>query len=170
MAKSVSQGKSFTSILDRPALEHDRPAQLPPGRYRCLVEGQPETGKSDKKGTEFYRYTLKPTEALEDVDEEALEEALVRKNGEKRQLGEMKIRATYWMSEDAAYRFTEFFQHCGLDVEGSNLRKLIPEATGCEIIAVMRAKPRQDGQGVYSELARTMPATDDEDTVTTDED
>src|SRR5208282_2498244 len=83
MAKSAiaqSGKRSMQSILDKKYEDVERPTSMPPGRYLCIVDGQPQHGKSEKKGTEYYRYSLKPIQALDDVDEDELKAALSKKD------------------------------------------------------------------------------------------
>jgi hypothetical protein len=44
------------------------------------VQGQPKIDKSSKKQTEYVQYTLKPIEALDDVDADALDSIDVATN------------------------------------------------------------------------------------------
>lgn len=43
----------FTSILNKPMAETERPKPLPVGTYLCMVQGQPEFGESNQKKTPF---------------------------------------------------------------------------------------------------------------------
>ncbi len=64
---------NFGALLDKPASDVERPKPLPQGSYHCIVKGLPRFDKSSKKFTEFVEFTLQPTSAGEDVDEEDLE-------------------------------------------------------------------------------------------------
>jgi len=46
----MNERANFASILDEAPTEINRPKPLPEGTYLCVV-GQPEEGKSSKKGT-----------------------------------------------------------------------------------------------------------------------
>jgi hypothetical protein len=139
----------FASILDRPATEIERPKPLPPGTYRCLVKGLPRYDKSSKKQTEFVEFTLTPTAAESDVNEEDLA-AMGGFQGKE-------IRATYYLTEDAAWRLKNFLEHCGFDIEDSEhtLREMCEQAAGSEVYATLKHRASQDGKSVFAELADT---------------
>lgn len=139
---------NFASILDAPSEGGKRPPPLPAGTYTCIVQGLPEYGKSSQKQTDFVKFILTPTSALDDVDTEQLHEA----GG----FSGRKIFATYYITEDAKWRLEAFLKHCGLDEnEFSSIRQMIEATPGCQVLACMRHKPYQDGSGIFAEIAST---------------
>jgi hypothetical protein len=141
---------NFGSILDKQASTIEPPKNLPVGSYVCMVNGRHETGESSQKKTPFVRFELKPTEAMEDVDQDALEEA----GG----IGDKTIRADFYLTEASAYRLKEFLEHCGIDSEGRTMREMLDDAPGCTVVATIRHEMAQDGSNrVFARLGRTSP-------------
>ncbi len=139
---------NFGALLDKPASDVERPKPLPQGSYHCVVKGLPRFDKSSKKFTEFVEFTLQPTSAGEDVDEEDLEAM----GG----IANKTIRATYYITEDALWRLKDFLGHCGIEEDGS-LRNMIDQTPNCEVIAFIKHRASEDGQAVFAELAKTAP-------------
>ncbi len=139
---------NFGALLDKPASDVERPKPLPQGSYHCVVKGLPRFDKSSKKFTEFVEFTLQPTSAGEDVDEEDLEAM----GG----IANKTIRATYYITEDALWRLKDFLGHCGIEEDGS-LRNMIDRTPNCEVIAFIKHRASEDGQSVFAELAKTAP-------------
>ncbi len=140
---------NFDDILSRPASEVERPKPLPQGSYLCIVKGLPRHDKSSKKLTPFVEFTLQPTAAGEDVDEEDL----AAMGG----IANKTIRATYYKTEDALWRLTDFLEHCGIDLEGKSISQAIDETPNCEVIAFIKHRASEDGQSIFAELAKTAP-------------
>ena len=139
---------NFGALLDKPASDVERPKPLPQGSYHCIVKGLPRFDKSSKKFTEFVEFTLQPTAAGEDVDEEDL----AAMGG----IANKTIRATYYITEDALWRLKDFLGHCGIEEDGS-LRNMIDQTPNCEVIAFIKHRASEDGQSVFAELAKTAP-------------
>lgn len=148
-ATAVSGKPDFGSILDRQGSEIERPKPLPQGSYLCVVKGLPRHDKSAKKQTPYVEYTLQPLQALDDVDAEALAEIGGLEN--------KTIKATFYLTEASAFMLKDFLAHCGVDVEGQTLRAAIEEAPNCQVIAHMKHEASEDGERVYSKLAKTAP-------------
>lgn len=140
---------TFQSILDKPSNEIERPKPLPAGSYVCVIQGMPKFDKSSKKGTPYVEFTLKPIQAGDDVDAEALQEM----GG----LGEKTLRGTFYITEDAAWRLTDFLDHAGAGDESMTPRQRIDETPGKQVIANIRHKASADGSSVYAELGNTAP-------------
>ena len=150
MAKSSTQTKepTFSSVLDMPASDIERPKPLPVGSYVCVVQGQPRIDKSAKKQTEFVEYTLKLLEALDDVDADGLESV----GGIKDKI----TKVTFYLTENSVYRLKEFLEHCGVDMEEEgSLRQYIAEAPGKQVVAHIIHEASQDGDAVYARVKNT---------------
>lgn len=144
---------TFASILDRTSSEIERPKPLPMGTYICSVKGLPKQDVSSKKKTEFCEFTLQVLGAHEDVDADALAECLKGKA-----LSEKTIRATYYVTDDAAWRLQEFVDHCGVeDGPGISLRQRISAIAGSQVNVYIRHKPSDDGTMIYAEVGSTAP-------------
>lgn len=148
--------QTFTSILDKPATEVDRPKPLPVGTYVCVVNGLPKFDKA-KTGTEYVEFQLKPLQPVDDVDDEALMSALTRGDGSSKALSDYTIRATYYLTEDSVWRLKKFLEDLGIDSEGKSLRHMIDEAPGRQVAANLRHEASQDGQAIFARLKDTAP-------------
>jgi len=147
---------NFASILDAPATESVRPPALPAGPYVTIVQGLPRRDKSTKKGTDYIEYTVGFLQAYfnesgeSEVDAQALEE-----------FGDVTgktMKLTFYMTEASAYRHTEFLTNdLGIDMEGKSHWEGAQEAPGNQFISFIKQKPRDDGKGVFSEIASTAP-------------
>lgn len=142
---------NFESILDKAPSDIKPPEAYPVGEYLCTVRGMPRYDKSTKKETEFVEYTLIINQAMESVDADdlaAIEGGIVGK----------PIKATYYLTNASLYRLKEFFEHCGLDVEGAeSLRELMDQPNGCSVVASIGHEASKDGKRTYSKLIGTAP-------------
>lgn len=144
---------TFSNILNKAPTETERPKPLPVGSYQCIVKGLPRMDKSTKKGTDFAEFTLQFQSALDDVDEDSLGEVLNGKN-----LTEKSIKATYYLTEDALWRFKQFLENCGLDVtnEEKTYAELINETPNCVVGIHLKHTPSDDGETMYANISKTF--------------
>lgn len=149
---------SFGSILDKPPSEVDRPKPLPAGSYRCIITERPRFDKSSKKQTEFVEFSLHPTSAEDDVDEDDLNAVLTKGDGSVAALKDKSIRATFYLTEDAMWRLKKFLVDDLLIEEGASFREMIDEALNREVIAHIKHVPSDDGTAVFAQLSSTAPA------------
>src|SRR6266487_695378 len=136
----MAQTATFSSILDETSSGTvDRPKPLPVGTYTCIVVGQPRFDKSSKLGTPFVEFTLKPIQAGEDVDEDALEEI----GG----IGNRTLRATFYLTEEAKYRLDKFLEDLGILEEGKTRSQMISETPNSQVlVSVKRSEERRVGK------------------------
>lgn len=144
---------AFSSILDKAPTEVERPKPLPVGSYTTVLLGQPRFDKSSKKQTEFVEFTHKLIGVGEDVDEEALKEAL----GDKA-LNEVTMKNTFYLTEGSIWRLKDFLGNCGLDVEDdkTSLREMIEETPGKSVGIFINHEASQDGQAVFARIGKTF--------------
>lgn len=148
MAKTATKPATFSSVLDMPASDIERPKPAPVGSYICVVQGQPRIDKSAKKQTEYSEFTLKPLEPLDDVDTDALEAW----GGIK----DKTFKVTFYHTENSIYRLKEFLEHLGIDMgEDESLRQAMAEAPGKQVIAHIIHEASQDGETVYAKVKNT---------------
>lgn len=147
---------NFGAILDRPSAEVERPKALPVGSYVALIQGQPRYGESSKKKTEQVEFDLKLLQAMDDVDEDDLREALTRKDGSTKTLGDIKMKVTYYLTEDALWRLKDFLNHAQVEEGDLSLRQRITEAPGHQVGIVIKHDPSDDGESVFAKVGRTM--------------
>lgn len=140
---------NFSDILDTPYDEVERPKPPPPGTYLCNVQSFRED-VSSKQQTPFVEYTLQPTAAGDDVDEDELEAM----GG----IATRTLRYTCYTTKSALWRLKEFHTACGLEVKGKTPRQLIPEAVGCQVTVHVKHTPNRQGTGVFAEVDMVAPA------------
>lgn len=146
---------NFAGILYRQAGDVERPKPLPIGPYIWKVKGLPEYGESNTKKTPYVEFTCIPLQATDEVDVEALEEALTRKSG-KKQLADMVQKLTFYLTEDALWRLKEFLKDTlGIEEGDKTLAAMIDEAPNCEFIGEIRHTPTKDGKGVFANIGTT---------------
>lgn len=149
----MNDSPNFASILDEAPTEIERPKPLPVGTYVCVVQGQPSYDKSNKKGTPFVEFTLRPVAAEEDVDADDLA-AMGGFDGKT-------IKATFYLTEDAVFRLDEFHEHCGIDISEPASRKVRNDAVvNAQVCAVIKHEMSQDGSQTFARLSRTAQAQD----------
>lgn len=150
---------NFASILDAAPTEIVRPKSLPVGSYLCVINGLPRYDQSSKKKTDFVEFQLKPLSAGDDVDQDDLNIWMQKEDGTTRTLADASIKATYYLTETAAYRLDEFHEHCGLELDPNVSRRQRNEmATGCQVMAFVKHRASDDGKNVFAELGSTAPA------------
>ena len=140
---------NFAAILDQPVSETSRPKPLPAGSYICVVEGLPEQDVSAKKKTPYVRFTLRPLQAQDDVDADAL--------NDQGGFGSRTFKATYYVTEDAKWRLKKFLEDLQIDDEGEDktFSQMISESPGRQVIAYVKHRASEDGEAVYAEVNGT---------------
>jgi len=144
----------FNALLDRPAEDFKAPVPLPVGGYIATL-GQPKyektQGKDGKEGTPYVEFPVVFSEPLPDVDQEALAASL----GE-RAITDVPQKVTYYLTENAMYRLTEFLRdHVGIEA-GIPVREQIQQAVGGQFVAVIdHTISKKDGKTVYANIAST---------------
>lgn len=150
---------NFSSILDRPATEIEKPKPLPVGTYLTRVVGLPRYDKSAKKGTDFIEFTHVLVSPGEDVDAEELSTYLSRKDGSTKSLSEITMKNTYYLTEDSAWRLHQFlFEHCGFDPDESTLRQAAESTANVEVYITVGHEPSMDGTSVFARIKGTAAA------------
>lgn len=103
---------SFSDLMSTPVNELEMPPPLPVGNYVFLITAY-EIGESSNKGTPFVGFTLRPLQALDDVDQEAL---AAIPDWRSRELRGMSIAHFYFPKDNAeaaqrsAYRCRKFVE------------------------------------------------------------
>ncbi len=143
---------NFSDILDRAPSEIEKPKPIPQGTYSTVLVGVPRQDKSAKKQTPFVEFTHKIISAGDDVDGDALKEAL----GE-RSLADVTMKNTFYLTEGSAWRLKQFLSDCGFDVEDgdTSLREMVESSAGRAVNIFVKHEPSQDGQSVFAQIAST---------------
>lgn len=145
----MNDSPNFGAILDKPTAEVNRPPAFPQGSYIAVIQGLPTFGKSTKKQTEFVEFAIRPLQALDDVDEDALKEF--------GPLGESTMKLTFYLTEKSAYRLKEFLiNDLGLEDEGT-MRTMIDATPGQQCVIHVKHQASDDGKSVYANIASTGP-------------
>lgn len=148
---------NFSDILDRAPTEVEKPKPLPAGKYSTVLIGVPRYDKSAKKQTPFVEFQHKLTSAGEDVDQDALKEALAQADGTSRRLADIVMKNTFYLTEGSAWRLKEFLGDCGFDVDSDehSLREMIEQSSGRSVDIYIKHTPSQDGKSIFAEIAST---------------
>jgi len=150
---------AFTSILDRPSNTIEKPKPLPVGTYLWMTVGQPKEDKSAKKGTPYVEFLCKCLQAGEDVDAQALQEALTNKNtGDVKPLTEVQLKLTFYLTEASAWRLTEFLDHLvGEDSQDQSPRQRISASPGRQFLGNIIHEQSDDGKSIFAKIGQTAP-------------
>lgn len=144
---------SFQDILNQQQGTIEPPKPLPVGTYLCVVDGIPEITKIGKNQTDAVVFKLKPMQPRDDVDQEALQNALTV-NGTPVALSEKSIRHTLFGTEAAIWRLQEFLQHCDLP-DGVPLGQNLNSAMGKQVLVTLGHRASDDGKQIFAEVKAT---------------
>ena len=149
---------SFAPILDRAPTEIERPKPLPTGTYTTLIQGQPRYDKSSKKQTEFVEFTHKFLSAGEDVDADALKEAITSPDGTVKNLADVTMRNTFYLTENSVWRLKDFLEDLGYDVsdESQTLRQMCDDTPGKQVGVTIIHEASQDGKAIFARIGDTV--------------
>lgn len=145
----MNDSPNFGAILDKPTAEIQRPPAFPQGSYVAVVQGLPEFGKSSKKQTEQVEFQMKPLQAMEDVDEEALKEF--------GPFGDKTLKYTFYLTDKSIYRLKEFLINDLQIEEQASLRPMIDETPGQQCIIHIKHTGSEDGKSVFANISSTAP-------------
>jgi len=162
---------SFAPILDRAPKEVERPKSLPIGSYIWIIKGVPKFDRSNFKKTEYVEFTVVPQGPVTgndgnlDVDQEALDATLTRKDGSRIAIQAKSQRLTFYLTEDALWRLKEFLKHIGFDTEDEgeeapSLRQMINESANRSFGGFVSHKPSDDGETMYANITKTFALED----------
>jgi hypothetical protein len=158
----------FDDVYNVPVTQLQRRKPVPSGTYMGQTTGLPEEMTSPKKGTRYAQYTVRLLEPARndrghnrDVDQDALDEALTRANGEKINLSDVTLRLPMWRTMDSGHRHVEFLKKLGIEEfneDGSErtLPDMIAESPGRTAFFHVKHNPSADGENVYAEIDRVI--------------
>jgi hypothetical protein len=151
---------NFADILDRAPSEIEKPKPLPVGTYSTVLQGQPRQDKSSKKQTPFVEFQHKFMAPGDDVDSDALKDALTMADGTVKKLQDITMRNTFYLTENSAWRLKDFLQDCGFDIDDDeqSLREMIESSAGRQVNVYVKHTPSQDGKSTFAEIGSTAAA------------
>jgi hypothetical protein len=126
---------NFADILKRPAASVERPKPLPAGSYHLLV-AKHEFGESKEKKTPFCKVTFNIMGPGPDIDPASLAGI---------DWGKRQLTADFYLTDDALWRFKEFFEKSlGVDIGQRSFGDIIQhELTGKQVMANVVQTPSQ---------------------------
>lgn len=146
---------TFEEILNKPARDILPPQPLPVGTYLGVIEPQYEIKKAGE--TDVIEYKIRLLQAMDDVDSTA---AATFPGGI---MGTIR-RYTLWGTNDPSkietvrYYMKKFFVDT-LDLnEDFELKQMVPEAVGRQLLVTIHHKPIKDGSRMVDEISATAKA------------
>lgn len=124
---------AFEDILSMNLGDAKAPPVYPIGNYLMKI-GEYKLGESKQKKTFYAEYEMFVLEPKSGVDLEAFSMAGI-------DLSKRKLRATFYLTEDAVYRFKEFAEKAGVDPDGLPLKQALSECQGKQIIGYVTQDP-----------------------------
>jgi hypothetical protein len=147
--------RDFTSVLDMTPDEIERPKPIPPGDYVVTLKSYARD-KSAQKETPYIEFSASPVEALENVDEDWLKEALTKGDGSMKKLSDSTIRIRFYDTVDAGYRLKDFlFDDVQLEDDGSSIGQLVEKAINAQVVVSIKHQSR-DGN-TFINVTGTAP-------------
>ena len=136
----------FTSLLNKPAGEAQKPTALPVADFPGVIKGY-ELGESREKKTPFVRFNLGLTEWPDGVD------PVTKADGTPIDLSTRSLRRDYYLTADAMWRLDELLKNLGLEVSGQTYADLLPQTTGASVIVEVRQYMNTQTNEIGNEVA-----------------
>ena len=124
----------FRDLLSAPIDTFEAPVQPPPGVYKAIIE-RSEFLKSAQKGTNFVRFHLRLSEAVEVDDTETLEKV--------DNLSDVSTKIDFYLTKNAMFRLRNLLESAIPDAKGRSAEDLIQELNGMEMLATMANQPNK---------------------------
>lgn len=136
---------SFADILNRSTEDVKRPKALPIGVYLTVVSGPFKPGKVGADQKEIVDFQLKILQA-----QQVNADDIAAFGGMDELLGK-DIRARFFLTEDALYRLTDFFETLGIP-KGISFKEALASCPGKQVIVDLTQQPSQDGTQMYNQI------------------
>lgn len=152
---------NFAETLETKTGDIERPALLPAGTYRWVVEKVPETdvvGQNDQY--DVVNFSLRCLEARDDVDPDALEEFGGDLNNVRMRFSFLFDREDKHRAEQSLYRLKQFLEnHLAIDgAEDMTLKQALNESVNHQCFGYVRWKQnKQNPELQDAEISRTAP-------------
>lgn len=146
---------SMQDILNTPSKDIEFAPLLPVGTYLCIIDGTPAFAKIGKNQTDCVNFKAKPVQPQADVDQDALQKALTKKDGTIRALGDVHFPVRQFITDDAAPRTKKFCEDCGAGDDSMSLGQRISMTPGCQVLISIKHRPSDDGTQLFYDAAGT---------------
>ena len=144
----------FTSVLDMMPDEIEAPKPLPPGDYVVTITGH--TQDVAQTGTKYIQFLATPVEALPNVDEDWLKEAMTKLDGSMKKLSDFTLRIRFYDTKDAGFMLKEFLiDDVGLDPGDRSIGQMVEAAVNSQVVVTVKHASR-DGR-TFVNVTGTAP-------------
>jgi hypothetical protein len=154
---------SMQDIMDTPMSDISPPKPIPPGSYAVMVVGHANEDTAST-GTKYYQFTLQLQEAFDDVNGDALEEALTKMDGTVMPLRDKTIQSDrYYVTDASLFRLNKFLKDLGIsdkheDGSKKGLKEGLMEAPGKMCVVSIAHRASTSG-GIYANVTNTSPVS-----------
>lgn len=155
----MSEGFDPTALLSKPVSSVKAPVKMPVGSYLGIAS-KFEFDKRGEKNSPLVRFTVNPTEALPDVDQEALRESITDGDGVAQPLTSKEQRLEFWLTPDAVFRLTNFGKdHVQVEnADSMTIGELINEIVGKPFMfTLVQAANKKEPDNPYINIGSTGP-------------
>lgn len=143
----------FTSVLDKPAADIEKPKPMPLGTYMAVVQGLPKLREVGQDKSKVIDFNLKLIAPAKDVDQQKLAEW-----GDLSQARPLQ-KSVFYDTPDGQWALTQFLtDHLGIDAGRKSLREMLPESVGKQCLATLKHEPFVNSNG-QAEIATRVAAT-----------
>lgn len=140
----------FNALLSSKVEDAEKPKPLPTGSYLFTVKTH-RFDESKQKQTPYVEFTVQPIQPVDDVDADAL--ALVPNWNQK------QMRLTFYITEEAKYRLSDFLEHCGVSIAGRTFAECIPDTTNTQFVGNVEHSPNpRDPELPFANIGMTAAA------------
>lgn len=145
---------NFASVLDRKPDEIEKPRPFPVGGLVIQI-GQFKEVEMGKDKTPALEFESTVRDVMPDVD---LSNYLDSK-GQPLQIRGKPYRLRFFLTEDSAWRLSDFLEKAlGIPAEG-NLRQMLSHAPGKVCVVYNKHRPSPDGSTIYNDQGATAPVS-----------
>lgn len=130
----------LSALLDANPENFEAPPKLPEGEYEFIVMDH-TFGESSQKKTKKVDFSLAVKQPLDSVDTDELENVKLEK---------AKVKATFYLTEDALFMLREFLEKAGC--MGESFRESIDAAKGQTIVGTVKHRQAQGSDRTYIEV------------------
>jgi hypothetical protein len=140
--------ENFEDLLSKNAEEIEAPKPLPAGTYRALILDH-SFDKTQRKGTDFVQWTIRPTDAGDDVDADEL--------AEMPEWNQKNLRYRLYITPNSLFMVERFLEET-LQIDPSNktLREMIEESDEQELTIEVAHEPITDSNGNPTDDVRAV--------------